>query len=210
MPGLVQERRNSSALAMELRLSCTSPSISASVNWFITGLGNDWIIRNKLQWNLNQNAIISHGENGFEISSDMRLMWCHCNEKREPHRWAIMQVSYQADIAKSTGPRPLTGKKSGLMRTPLWWSDCPVKKFLKGVLTYRIHYGDVIMSVIASLITSLTIVYSSIYSGADQRKTSKLRVTGLSKGNSPETSEFPAQRASNAENVSIWWRHHVI
>ena len=23
------------------------------------------------------------------------------------------------------------------------------------------------------------------------------------------TGEFPAQRASNAENVSIWWRHHV-
>ena len=22
--------------------------------------------------------------------------------------------------------------------------------------------------------------------------------------------EFPAQRASNAENVSIWWRHHVM
>ena len=22
------------------------------------------------------------------------------------------------------------------------------------------------------------------------------------------TGEFPAQRASNAENVSIWWRHH--
>ena len=28
-------------------------------------------------------------------------------------------------------------------------------------------------------------------------------------GNSPVTSEFPAQRASNAENVSIWWRHHA-
>ena len=27
-------------------------------------------------------------------------------------------------------------------------------------------------------------------------------------GNSPVTSEFPAQRVSNAENVSIWWRHH--
>ena len=27
--------------------------------------------------------------------------------------------------------------------------------------------------------------------------------------NSPVTGEFPAQRASNAENVSIWWRHHV-
>ena len=41
-------------------------------------------------------------------------------------------------------------------------------------------------------------------------KTSKLRVTGLCAGNSPVTGEFPAQMASNAENVSIWWRHHVL
>ena len=41
------------------------------------------------------------------------------------------------------------------------------------------------------------------------RKTSKLRVTGLCVGNSPGTGEFPAQMACNAENVSIWWRHHV-
>ena len=40
-------------------------------------------------------------------------------------------------------------------------------------------------------------------------KTSNLRVTGLCEGNSPLTGEFPTQRASNAENVSIWWRHHV-
>ena len=40
------------------------------------------------------------------------------------------------------------------------------------------------------------------------KKTSKLRVTALCARNSPETGEFPAQRASNAENVSIWWRHH--
>ena len=36
------------------------------------------------------------------------------------------------------------------------------------------------------------------------KKTSKLRVTGLCEGNSPVTGEFPTQRASNAENVSIW------
>ena len=41
------------------------------------------------------------------------------------------------------------------------------------------------------------------------KKTSKLRVTGLCAGNSTVTGEFPAQMASNAENVSIWWRHHV-
>ena len=41
-------------------------------------------------------------------------------------------------------------------------------------------------------------------------KTSKLRVTGLCAGNSAGTGEFSAQMASNAENVSIWWRHHVL
>ena len=40
------------------------------------------------------------------------------------------------------------------------------------------------------------------------KKTLKLRVTGLCEGNSPVTGEFPAQRTSNAENVSVWWRHH--
>ena len=39
-------------------------------------------------------------------------------------------------------------------------------------------------------------------------KTSKLHITDLCEGNSPFTGEFPAQRASNAEIVSIWWRHH--
>ena len=42
------------------------------------------------------------------------------------------------------------------------------------------------------------------------KKTSKLRVTGLRAGTSPETGEFPAQMASHAENISIWWRHHVL
>ena len=45
--------------------------------------------------------------------------------------------------------------------------------------------------------------------GRRSKKTSKRRVTGLCAGNSPGTGEFPAQRVSNAENVSIWWRHHV-
>ena len=28
-------------------------------------------------------------------------------------------------------------------------------------------------------------------------------------GNPPVTGGFPSQRASNTENISIWWRHHV-
>ena len=65
------------------------------------------------------------------------------------------------------------------------------------------------MSTMASQITNLAIVYSTVYSDAAQIKTSTLRVTGLLEGNSPVTGEFYAQRASNAENVSIWCRHHV-
>ena len=37
------------------------------------------------------------------------------------------------------------------------------------------------------------------------KKSSKLRFTGLCVENSPGTGEFPAQMASNAENVSIWY-----
>ena len=53
------------------------------------------------------------------------------------------------------------------------------------------------MGAIASRITRLTIIYSIIQ--AQVKENIKLRVTG----------EFPAQMASNAENVSIWWRHRV-
>ena len=152
------------------------------------------------------------------------------------------------------------------------------------------HYADVIMGAIASQITSLTIVYSTVYSGAEQRKhqssASLAFVRGLHRGpvNSPHkwpvtrkmfpfddvimisthrkewdvitsskiqtgeahnsdgimgamasqiagvsivcstvcsrrdqgkyqssawlgTGGFPSQRASNAENISIWWRY---
>ena len=101
------------------------------------------------------------------------------------------------------------------MRIPtyLWVSVWMLYKTIQDIIycnalrtrkLHRIHYNDVIMSTIASQITSLTIVYSSVYSGS--KKTSKCRVTGLCAGNSPGTVK---QRASNAENVSIWWRHHV-
>ena len=54
------------------------------------------------------------------------------------------------------------------------------------------------MSTIASQITSVSILYSTFCSDADQR--SKLCVTGLCDGKWPVTGEFPAQRASDLEN----------
>ena len=63
------------------------------------------------------------------------------------------------------------------------------------------------MRAMASQITSLTIcLLNRLFRW---KKTSKFRGTGLCEGNSPVTGEFPAQKANNAENVSIWWRHHA-
>ena len=64
------------------------------------------------------------------------------------------------------------------------------------------------MGAVASQITSLTIVLLNRLFRRRSKLTSKLRITGLCAGNSQGTGEFPAQMASNAENVSIWWRHH--
>ena len=71
---------------------------------------------------------------------------------------------------------------------------------------YCPHYNDVIMGAMASQSPASRLFTQQCRS----KKTSKLRVTGLCAGNSPGTGEFPAQMASNAENVSIWWRHYAV
>ena len=53
------------------------------------------------------------------------------------------------------------------------------------------HYNDVIITTMSSQITSLAIVYTTVYSDTDQRK-----------------HQSSGSLASNGENVSIWWRHH--
>ena len=59
------------------------------------------------------------------------------------------------------------------------------------------------MRAMASQITSLTIVYWTVYTGADQRKHQSFASLAF-----VVTGEFPAQKARYAKNVSIWWRHH--
>ena len=56
------------------------------------------------------------------------------------------------------------------------------------------------MSAMTSQITIVSIVCWTFCSGADQRKYQSYA--------SPVTGGSPHKRASNAENVSIWWRHH--
>ena len=64
------------------------------------------------------------------------------------------------------------------------------------------HKGTTIKSVLWH------VVYSIAYSGANQRKHQSSASLAFCAGNLPVTGEFPTQRASNAGNISIWWRHH--
>ena len=77
------------------------------------------------------------------------------------------------------------------------WRMCTREEYL--------HYSDVIMSAITSQITSPTIVYSTVYSGTNQRKHHWVLW-----GEFPATCDrwIPRTKASNAENVSFWWRYH--
>ena len=53
------------------------------------------------------------------------------------------------------------------------------------------------MSSMASQITSLTIVYSTVYSGVDERKHQSSSSLAFVRENSPVIDVLPAQRASN-------------
>ena len=70
------------------------------------------------------------------------------------------------------------------------------------------HYTDVIMSAMSSQITSPTSVYSTVYSGVDQRKHQSSASLAFVRGIHRWPVNSPHKKASNAENVSIWWRHH--
>ena len=71
------------------------------------------------------------------------------------------------------------------------------------------HYRDVIMSAMASPIIGVSIVCSTICSGADQRKhQSTASLVYVRRVHRWPVTGDPSQMASNAGNVSIWWHHH--
>ena len=62
----------------------------------------------------------------------------------------------------------------------------------------------------ASQITSAPILCSTFFSDADQRKHPSSASLAFVRGNPPVTGGFHSQKASNVENASIRWRHHVL
>ena len=78
------------------------------------------------------------------------------------------------------------------------------------------HYTDVIITTIASQITSFTLVYLIVYSGADKKKTSKLCVTSHCAGKSPgpvnSPHKWPVTRKMFPFDdyiMQLWTTHHI-
>ena len=79
----------------------------------------------------------------------------------------------------------------------------------QSVQTHILHYIDVIMTTMASQITSTRLFNQSFIQAQIKENIKAPRRWPLC-GEFTATGEFPAQRASNAENVSIWRRYHVL
>ena len=92
-----------------------------------------------------------------------------------------------------------------------WWRQGQLESYWYccALFCTGIYYRDGIMGAMASQITCLTIVYSTVYSGADQRKyqssASLAFVRGIPQWSMNSPHKWPVTRV----NVSIWWRHHV-
>ena len=74
--------------------------------------------------------------------------------------------------------------------------------------TWTSHYSDVIMSAMASLLTCISIVCSIVCLGADQGKHQSSASLAFVRGSHRWPVQSPHPRASNAENITIWWHHH--
>ena len=127
-------------------------------------------------------------------------MYHHCCTFSVTYLAESVNVCWVSQIAKFMGP---AWGPPGSCRPQM----CPMLTpwtLLSGIFYGR--YSDVTMGAMASQNTGVSIVYSTVCSDADQKihQSYASMVFGV---DSKITSEFSAQWASNAENVSVWWRH---
>ena len=137
LDGLVQERGNSSALAMELPLSCTIPSMCTNILYYILNYISYFIL-----YCIFQDSDMYHEE----TDTPAMARTSNLNEELGMVGWQNWNTLYSFYLF-------MCGSWVDY-RKPSWHH----------------HYSVVIMSTMASQITSLTVVYSTVYSGADQRK----------------------------------------
>ena len=113
------------------------------------------------------------------------LIFVECLEDNDSGLLCMQHTSKQFRISHPSNLATTSLQISGILikssfgcanmsTQPPWTKKCYVTTSLTDsvyiVTSSKPRYGDVIMGTMASQITSLTIVYSIVYSGADQRK----------------------------------------
>ena len=88
------------------------------------------------------------------------------------------------------------------------YSATPAVMTIVRVLVHT-HYSDVIMGPMASQLTSLTIDYSTVYSGADQRKHQSSTSLAFVRGIHQWPVNFPHKWPVTRNTFPCWWRHHA-
>ena len=163
------------ALAMEILQSCTNPSI-----YWLPMLMSIFKCVYLLQNSINRVFLLPWWRHQMETFSAL-LAICAENSPVPGEFSTQRPVTRSFDVYFDL--RPNKGLSKQLWG---WWFEtqsCPLWRHRNvlhnNVSTFNVipkslsiisHYGDVIMGAIASQITSITIVYSTVYSDADQRK----------------------------------------
>ena len=88
------------------------------------------------------------------------------------------------------------------------WSLRDLDAIFKMQFQSCLHYCDVTMTMMASQITSLTVVYLIVYSDADQRKHQSVALLAFVRGIHRWPVNSPHKGPVTRKNVSIWWRRH--
>ena len=128
----------------------------------------------------------------FERSHRLYCEWRHLTENREL-TWCQLCCHWLPLWQTSV---VINDDKDGIMTTfSFQWLNHLAKEIVDNRENFQEHYSDVIMSEMASQITGVSIICSTVCSGSDQRNI-KLRVPGLCEW---IAGGFPSQWASNAE-----------
>ena len=105
-----------------------------------------------------------------QSSASLAFVWgIHRGPVNTPHKWPVTRKMF-----------PFYDVIMGFFKYCFFFSNPVFLMVIYSALEYicivlfitqwALHYGDVVMGVVASQITRITIVYSAVHSGADQRK----------------------------------------
>ena len=151
-----------------------------------------------------------------------------CPKLQRLHRWSLGMdklfhptLYWSCDYLSVLGLKLNHVSKRGprcILRPHWWWSTRVRARYIASYDSSKYPHNDVIMSAMASQNTSLTIAYSTVYSGADQRNHQSSASLAFVRGihrwpvNSPHKGPVTRKRVS-FDDVIMWsnsWTYHYL